>query len=285
MGSSVTLEMPPTGFFSNKKLMGFAVCAIVAFRDQHHDSDSRYSGHYEYDRKDNLYSLDCTWKVKSEGCYRDLRSWYFGTISSYVRSEHVFLGYYLFDSVELGKYYDEDINWELTLLMTDTRIVGVISKIDQLCTDQKFLSSVQPGAESYLPILTCETAKRAGSGNLKSVTMESQTVHDESELHGEQIVQSIEGTRALALQLLLAGKFLPVLREIFLNRIKHLLLDMTFWYEKYQDSRGCFLELAIESSRLYVDKFLADSHIKQVHFAANTKLGLGRGLKDSAERR
>lgn len=107
MGSSVTLEMPPTGFFSNKKLMGFAVCAIVAFRDQHHDSDSRYSGHYEHDRKDNLYSLDCTWKVKSEGCYRDLRSWYFGTISSYVRSEHVFLGYYLFDSVELGKYYDE----------------------------------------------------------------------------------------------------------------------------------------------------------------------------------
>ncbi|KAH9782230.1 ADP-ribosyl cyclase/cyclic ADP-ribose hydrolase [Citrus sinensis] len=205
MGSSATLEMPPTGFFSNKKLMGFAVCAIVAFRDQHHDSDSRYSGHYEYDRKDNLYSLDCTWKVKSEGCYRDLRSWYFGTISSYVR-----------------------LQWK------------------------------------------------------------SQTVHDESELHGEHIVQSIEGTRALALQLrhkLGSGwKIFASFKGNFSEQDQTAPFGQTFWYEKYQDSkRVCDvppltpIPPSCRMSNVSNTNSNFGSLIK-VRFAANAKLGLGRAI-------
>ncbi|XP_024042908.1 disease resistance-like protein DSC1 [Citrus clementina] len=92
MGSSVTLATPLAGFFGNNKLMGFSFCAIIAFPDDHPNHSS-------------YYSVECEWRVKSEGCYRHLCSWYFGTFS-YVEPDHVLLGYYLFDREDLGKYYD-----------------------------------------------------------------------------------------------------------------------------------------------------------------------------------
>lgn len=81
MGSSVTLETPPTDFFNNKICVGFAFCAVVAFE------------------------MECEWKVKSKDGYGDV-AWDFGTIK-YVKSDHMLLGYYLFDTMNLdylGKY-------------------------------------------------------------------------------------------------------------------------------------------------------------------------------------
>lgn len=86
MGSSVTLETPPADFFNNKILIGFAFCAVVEF-ENYHDSDKNYT------------YLECAWKVKSKDGYRDV-SWDVGTIN-YVKSDHVLLGYYLFDAMNL----------------------------------------------------------------------------------------------------------------------------------------------------------------------------------------
>lgn len=92
MGSSVTLEMPPADFINSKILIGFAFCSVVKFNN------------YRKRNKNYTY-LECAWKVKSNDDYRDV-SWDVGTINE-VKSDHVLLGYYLFDAMNLdylGKY-------------------------------------------------------------------------------------------------------------------------------------------------------------------------------------
>ncbi|KAL9437560.1 hypothetical protein AB3S75_023431 [Citrus x aurantiifolia] len=105
MGSSVTLKTPPADFLSNKILVGFAFCIVVAFRA------SDYFEH-QIRRKSRPsvfgnYEVLCDWKRKSQGNL-DRRS--LGIIS-YVESDHVFLGYYLLGSEDLSKRDDGDVSF------------------------------------------------------------------------------------------------------------------------------------------------------------------------------
>ena len=92
MGSTVTLKIlppPPVGY---NKLMGFAFWVVVAFpvlECIRHQS-------VEDDWKRNLHYVDCHWKLKSERFHRSSLG-----RNSYVESDHVFLGSYLFDGVDL----------------------------------------------------------------------------------------------------------------------------------------------------------------------------------------
>ncbi|XP_062073186.1 dynamin-2A-like [Humulus lupulus] len=270
-------------------------------------------------------------------------------------------------ALRLAKEYDGD----------GTRIVGVISKIDQAASDQKALAAVQalllnqgPSKASDMPWValigqsvsiassqsgsvgsenSLETAWRAESESLKSILTgappsklgrialvdalaqqirnrmkvrvpnlltglqgKSQIVQDELVRLGEQLVQSAEGTRAIALELCreFEDKFLQHITSgegsgwkivasfegNFPNRIKQLPLDRHFdinnvkrivleadGYQPYLISpeKGLrslikgVLELAKEPSRLCVDevhRVLVDI----VSAAANATPGLGR---------
>ncbi|KAL9437635.1 hypothetical protein AB3S75_023495 [Citrus x aurantiifolia] len=82
--SSITLKMPPVGWFSNNKVIGFAYSAVVGFRD-HHVKEKRW------------FNLFCEFmKAKPEDCTELLvrRSSLRGF--NYVESDHLLLGYYFF---------------------------------------------------------------------------------------------------------------------------------------------------------------------------------------------
>uniref|UniRef100_A0A803PRZ0 dynamin GTPase n=1 Tax=Cannabis sativa TaxID=3483 RepID=A0A803PRZ0_CANSA len=270
-------------------------------------------------------------------------------------------------ALRLAKEYDGD----------GTRIVGVISKIDQAASDQKALAAVQalllnqgPSKASDMPWValigqsvsiassqsgsvgsenSLETAWRAESESLKSILTgappsklgrialvdalaqqirnrmkvrvpnllsglqgKSQVVQDELVRLGEQLVQSAEGTRAIALELCrefedkflqhitsgegsgwkivasFEGNFpnrikqLPLDRHFDINNVKRLVLEAD-GYQPYLISpeKGLrslikgVLELAKEPSRLCVDevhRVLVDI----VSAAANATPGLGR---------
>ncbi|XP_030502186.2 dynamin-2A-like [Cannabis sativa] len=270
-------------------------------------------------------------------------------------------------ALRLAKEYDGD----------GTRIVGVISKIDQAASDQKALAAVQalllnqgPSKASDMPWValigqsvsiassqsgsvgsenSLETAWRAESESLKSILIgappsklgrialvdalaqqirnrmkvrvpnllsglqgKSQVVQDELVRLGEQLVQSAEGTRAIALELCrefedkflqhitsgegsgwkivasFEGNFpnrikqLPLDRHFDINNVKRLVLEAD-GYQPYLISpeKGLrslikgVLELAKEPSRLCVDevhRVLVDI----VSAAANATPGLGR---------
>ncbi|KAH9725887.1 Disease resistance-like protein DSC1 [Citrus sinensis] len=74
MKSSITLKMP-SGWFGNKKVLGFAFSAIVAFGD-HHVREKRW------------FELFCEFKI----------FW----MVDYVESDHLLLGYYFFDDQDLN---------------------------------------------------------------------------------------------------------------------------------------------------------------------------------------
>uniref|UniRef100_A0A803PKG4 dynamin GTPase n=1 Tax=Cannabis sativa TaxID=3483 RepID=A0A803PKG4_CANSA len=219
-------------------------------------------------------------------------------------------------ALRLAKEYDGD----------GTRIVGVISKIDQAASDQKALAAVQalllnqgPSKASDMPWValigqsvsiassqsgsvgsenSLETAWRAESESLKSILTgappsklgrialvdalaqqirnrmkvrvpnllsglqgKSQVVQDELVRLGEQLVQSAEGTRAIALELC---------REFEDKFLQHITSG-----EGLRSLIKGVLELAKEPSRLCVDevhRVLVDI----VSAAANATPGLGR---------
>ncbi|GAY36059.1 hypothetical protein CUMW_279070, partial [Citrus unshiu] len=108
--SSITLKMPPAGWFSNNKVIGFAYSAVVGFRD-HHVKEKRW------------FNLFCEFmKAKPEDCTEPLvgRSFLWGF--NYVEADHLLLGYYFFGDHDFSafrkhncdhvavKFYLEDVN-------------------------------------------------------------------------------------------------------------------------------------------------------------------------------
>ena len=80
--------------------MGFAFCTVIVFSvpDHHH-----YWKGYSY----------CDLKVKSEGSYRHLHSWYLGEFS-YLELDHVFfkiISYVEADSVFLRSYLSDSVGF------------------------------------------------------------------------------------------------------------------------------------------------------------------------------
>ncbi|KAK9205290.1 hypothetical protein WN943_015557 [Citrus x changshan-huyou] len=85
MKSSITLKMPP-GWFSNKKVLGFAFSAIAAF-GEHHVREKRW------------FELFCEFKVRPKDSHAIQR------FMDYVESDHLLLGYYFFDDQDLNGFW------------------------------------------------------------------------------------------------------------------------------------------------------------------------------------
>ncbi|KAH9782080.1 Disease resistance-like protein DSC1 [Citrus sinensis] len=88
MKSSITLKML-SGWFGNKKVLGFAFSAIVAFGD-HHVREKRW------------FELFCEFKVKPKDSHVIQR---FMGMVDYVESDHLLLGYYFFDDPDLNGFW------------------------------------------------------------------------------------------------------------------------------------------------------------------------------------
>ncbi|KAH9782289.1 Disease resistance-like protein CSA1 [Citrus sinensis] len=91
VGSFITLEMPPD-FFRNNIVQGIAFCAILAFSDRHVDCGRRFSFSFEL-------------KVKTTKDCGPHDTQLFQSRVSFIESDHLHLGYYLFREEDFNGFW------------------------------------------------------------------------------------------------------------------------------------------------------------------------------------